>query len=144
MDPTDYSCSPRVQTVPPHTVFGVFERDAAMPKLVADLVGPREISGCPRSLAFGDQTLHLVSQPRLLGAHHVEVRIDVINQVEELLAHGLVHPAVVEGSVGLADELEQQSNPLRQVEVVVKSVAITRADLGDPSQQLPVVPGRRS
>ena len=64
--------------MPSHTVFRILERDAAPAKLFADLVGPREVSCLPRSLAFGDQALHLVSQPRLLGPHDVEVPFETV------------------------------------------------------------------
>src|SRR6202022_1919388 len=83
-------------------------------------------------------------QPWFLGVNHVEMGIDIIDQPFERGHALLAHPLSVQTSIGLADEVEDQTHTLWQVEVVVQSLPVAHPDLVDSVFEFRIVPRSRS
>src|SRR6266508_5713854 len=129
----------RTDPTPADAVLGVLERDAPRPQVFPDAVRVREVLDPAGSLALLDQPLDLLGQARLLGADHVEVRIDVVEQRQELRPVDATHAVGIQRGVGLTDVIENQADALRQVEVVVEGLAIRDAHISGSLRQLCVL-----
>lgn len=108
-----------------------------------DPVGAREVPGPARRLALPDEALHLLGQAGLLRRHHVEVRVDLADEGLEGRLVLWPHTPGSDRRIGVADQVEHETQPKRQVQVVVQRRTIAGTDVGHLLLERIVVPLRR-
>src|SRR5690349_14429999 len=72
-------------SLPAHSIFGVFEDDAAVGELATNLIGAAEVATSSRFLPFVDQRLNFaVEHLALPFAEDVQHGVDAIDRFEQL------------------------------------------------------------
>src|SRR5215470_2429434 len=129
-------------SLPTHTILCIFEDDAEIGELVAQLISAAEIAPASRFLSLINQRLNVAVQLfSLLIAEDVQHRVEAIQQRQQLRLVLTLNFFTSERGVDLAGKIVNGSQRDRGVEIVVHAIFEFLKRPGGSITQSLVIPG---